>query len=120
MEWYMGSADLMERNLDRRVEAVVPVEDSEAGARIEAIIVAMLADERHSWQLGPDSRWQRTEELVPGSGESDVFETLKRAAIASATRRDLSGEALFDGTEATAGRRRRRTRKPRAIRRGSR
>jgi len=117
MEWYIGSADLMERNLDRRVEAVVPIEDAEAGSRIEAIIGAMLDDERHSWQLGADSAWRRTEELVPGSGESDVFETLKRAAMAGAARRDASGEALFKGTDAVGRRRRRRQARP--TRRGS-
>ena len=41
-EWYIGSADLMDRNLDRRVEAVVPVEDSEARARIADIVDVML------------------------------------------------------------------------------
>ena len=62
-EWYIGSADLMERNLDRRVEAVVPVEDAEARARIAEIIATMLADDRRSWQLGSDAVWRRTEEL---------------------------------------------------------
>ena len=53
----------MDRNLDRRVEAVVPVEDPEARARLAEIVEIMLADDRRSWQLGPDATWRRTEEL---------------------------------------------------------
>ncbi len=60
-EWYIGSADLMDRNLDRRVEAIVPVEDLDARARLAEIIDLMLADDRRSWQLQPDATWVRTE-----------------------------------------------------------
>src|SRR4029453_15270760 len=52
-EGFIGSADLMDRNLDRRVEAVVPVEDSEAKAHIADIVELMLADARRSWQPHP-------------------------------------------------------------------
>ena len=68
-EWYIGSADLMERNLDRRVEVVTPVEDHEAQARLARIVEVLLADDRRSWQLGPDGRWRRTE----------VIESVRRA-----------------------------------------
>jgi polyphosphate kinase len=50
----------MDRNLDRRIEAVVPVEDGEARARLAEIIDIMLADDRRSWQLGADGTWRRT------------------------------------------------------------
>jgi polyphosphate kinase len=100
-EWYIGSADLMDRNLDRRVEAVVPVEDAEARARLAEIIELMLADDRRSWQLQPDTRWVRTETLEGHPGTIDTFETLKERAlesghVASAPRRPGSGAGSLD------------------------
>jgi polyphosphate kinase len=80
-EWYIGSADLMERNLDRRVEAVVPVDDADARARIRQIVDTMLADDRHSWQLGADGAWRRTEDVDGEPGTVDTFAILKDAAI---------------------------------------
>jgi polyphosphate kinase len=82
-DWYIGSADLMERNLDRRVEVVTPVEDIEAQARLARIVDVMLADNRRSWQLGPDGRWQRTEVLESVEGTIDTFAVLKDDAAAS-------------------------------------
>ena len=79
-ELYIGSADLMERNLDRRVEALVPIEDPEARARIDAVLEVMLADDRRSWQLGADGAYRRTEDLNGRPGTIDTFETLKERA----------------------------------------
>lgn len=100
-EWYIGSADLMDRNLDRRVEAVVPVEDSEARARLAEIIELMLADDRRSWQLQPDATWVRTETLLGRPGTIDTFETLKERALeqghlAAAPRRPGIGAGSLD------------------------
>jgi polyphosphate kinase len=79
-ELYIGSADLMERNLDRRVEAIVPIEDPEARARIESALEVMLNDDRRSWQLGSDGTYRRTEEINGRPGSIDTFETLKKQA----------------------------------------
>ncbi len=76
-ELYIGSADLMERNLDRRVEAIVPIEDPEGRARIESALEVMLVDDRRSWQLSPDGTYRRTEEINGRPGSIDTFETLK-------------------------------------------
>jgi polyphosphate kinase len=100
-QWFIGSADLMDRNLDRRVEAVVPVEDSDARARIAEIVELMLADDRRSWQLQPNARWVRTETLEGRAGTIDTFETLKERAlesgeVASAPRRPGAGVGSLD------------------------
>jgi polyphosphate kinase len=84
-EWYTGSADLMERNLDRRVEVVFPIEDLEAQARIEEIVGVMLADDRRSWQLGADETWRRTEEILAAPGTIDTFAILKERTLAAAS-----------------------------------
>ena len=75
----------MERNLDRRVEALVPIEDPEARARIDAVLAVMLSDDRRSWQLGADGVYHRTEELNGTPGTIDTFETLKERAVQMAT-----------------------------------
>jgi polyphosphate kinase len=88
-EWYIGSADLMERNLDRRVEVVTPVDDREAQGRLARIIEVLLADDRRSWQLGPDGTWRRTEVIMGAEGTVDTFATLKEDALASHAAADV-------------------------------
>jgi len=57
---WIGSADLMPRNLDRRVEVLVPIEDARIRSEIDRVLDALLADTRFSWELGADGRWERT------------------------------------------------------------
>jgi polyphosphate kinase len=60
-EFYLGSADWMPRNFDRRVEAVAPVEDSTLHVRLRSLLRTSLEDNRLAWDLGADGRWtQRT------------------------------------------------------------
>ena len=54
--YYIGSADLRRRNLDRRVEAMIPVADPEAVARLEEILAVNLADDVQSWSLAATGR----------------------------------------------------------------
>ncbi len=100
-EWYIGSADLMDRNLDRRVEAVVPVEDAVARTRIEEVVDVLLADDRHSWQLASDAIWRRTEVLESREGTFGGFEVLEERALAlgqisSAPHRPGAGAGSMD------------------------
>jgi polyphosphate kinase len=64
---WLGSADLMPRNLDRRVEVLAPVEDARLRARIDGVLDALLGDTRYAWELGPDGQWARRR---PGAGET--------------------------------------------------
>jgi len=55
---FIGSADLMRRKLEGRVELVVPVEEPALQARLEEILSLCLSD-RGAWLLGPDGSWTR-------------------------------------------------------------
>ncbi len=59
--YLIGSADLMTRNIDRRVEALVPIDDASLRARLQEIIDITLADDRLAWELDGDGRWRRAE-----------------------------------------------------------
>jgi polyphosphate kinase len=57
--YLLGSADLMERNLDHRIEVVVPVEDTPVRNELESIFKAVLADNSQAWELNSDGTWTR-------------------------------------------------------------
>jgi polyphosphate kinase len=58
-EMYLGSADWMPRNLDRRVEAVTPVEAPNLVTKLKEILEIMLADNRYAWELKPDGSYHQ-------------------------------------------------------------
>jgi polyphosphate kinase len=66
---YMGSADMMIRNLDHRVEVVAPVEDAAARRELVQSLELMLADTALAWRLDADGAWTR---VAPAEGEAPL------------------------------------------------
>ncbi|WP_234018768.1 MULTISPECIES: RNA degradosome polyphosphate kinase [unclassified Streptomyces] len=58
-EVWIGSADMMHRNLDRRIEALVRVEDPAHRAALSRLLETGMSDGTASWHLGPDGNWTR-------------------------------------------------------------
>ena len=58
-EVWIGSADLMHRNLDRRVECLVRVSDQAQQAELRGLLDLAMDDSTGSWWLGPDGTWAR-------------------------------------------------------------
>jgi polyphosphate kinase len=58
-EWWIGSADLMHRNLDRRVEALVRVTDSNARQQLDRMMSLCMSDETSAFELAADGEWRR-------------------------------------------------------------
>ncbi len=56
-EIYLGSADWMPRNLDRRVEAVTPIEEPNLVNKLKEILATMLSDNRYAWELQADGTY---------------------------------------------------------------
>jgi polyphosphate kinase len=65
--YFMGSADVMPRNLDHRVEVVTPVEDPLLCRELQLSLDLMLADTALAWRLEPDGSWSRIADEA-GSG----------------------------------------------------
>jgi polyphosphate kinase len=67
---WIGSADLMHRNLDRRVEVLVQVPSKENAAQIGELLDLAFADSTYAWELGPDGDW------TPNAGTDHLQEVL--------------------------------------------
>ena len=68
-EFWIGSADMMHRNLDRRVEVMAQVKDPRLTAQMADILDSSLDPTTRCWLLQPDGRWA----AAPADGE-DVRE----------------------------------------------
>jgi hypothetical protein len=84
-DWYIGSADWMQRNLSQRVEIVTPILDPHARQRLYKILKINLEDRHDAWDMGADGAWHKlvaskdaTEDSVEALG---TFATLRRDAM---------------------------------------
>jgi polyphosphate kinase len=103
-EYLFGSADWMPRNLDRRVEVMVPVVDSLLQGRVQAVLDSCLLDRRQAWELQPDGSYvQRSDAATATAGSHTV---LMRDPWAGAARSPRRGGGAEDPPDAAAAARR--------------
>jgi polyphosphate kinase len=80
VRYYIGSADMMPRNLDGRVEALAPVEDPDLAARLQEILDVNVSPACRAWRLQADGNW------VLEDGDDDVQARLAQLAAQRANR----------------------------------
>ena len=77
--YYIGSADLMPRNLDRRVECVTPVVGPQLVERLETILGVALADDVLAWELRPDG-WRKVRTKAGMNAQERLLELAEQRA----------------------------------------
>jgi polyphosphate kinase len=91
-EWYIGSADWMYRNLNTRVECIMPVREPEARRRLAEILEINLQDRRFAWDMFPDGSYLRRSPAPDADPDSPAalgtFEALLRLAGRAAETRE--------------------------------
>ncbi len=109
---YIGSADLMPRNLDHRVELLVPVESERLRDQIDETLDLCLRDDTFAWELGPDGRWSRREGGRHGAHQALMERAGDRLpAGAPAVTSARNGSAHENGNAASGHKRRNRKHK---------
>jgi polyphosphate kinase len=79
--YYIGSADLMPRNLDKRVELLTPVESTELQAELDDTLERCLSDDTFAWTLDSEGKWHRR----TGRTRSVHQELMERAIAQTST-----------------------------------
>ena len=88
--WFVGSADMMPRNLDKRVEVLVPVTEPAHRAHLDAVCAALLADDVVAFEMDAAGRWRRRGPGEFGSA-SDAQARIHALATAAVRRRAPHG-----------------------------
>lgn len=87
-EVWIGSADLMHRNLDRRIEVLVRLEDPDHIARIDKFFGWAFSDDVSSWHLQPDNTWLRKNANAKGKPLPDLQDLVMQYRTKARARRN--------------------------------
>ncbi|MFC7309383.1 RNA degradosome polyphosphate kinase [Streptomyces monticola] len=86
-EVWIGSADMMHRNLDRRIEALVRVTDPAHRAALNRLLETGMSDTTASWHLGPDGDWTRHATAENGEAAGQPLRNVQEMLIDARRRR---------------------------------
>jgi polyphosphate kinase len=89
-EYFIGSADMMQRNLQNRVEVVVPVEDPELRQELRLILDVQLGDPRSAWDMQPDGSYiQRGHsDLIARNSQETLIAVAEQRMVAAEKHRE--------------------------------
>jgi polyphosphate kinase len=77
-EYYIGSADSMQRNLEKRVEVLVPIEDTRLQTELRFILDTQLSDQRGAWDMQPDGSYAQRTGLNAKHSQVQMIERTER------------------------------------------
>ena len=95
-EVYLSSADWMERNMDRRLELLFPIDDPDCRNEILTVLDAGFNDNTSAWRLRPDNTYARVKPAPyeePFRSQQRLYEMMVRMAVQS---REQKRHAVFD------------------------
>ncbi len=92
---FISSADWMPRNLDRRIELLVPIEDAASQKRILEMLDTYFSDNCQSWQLMPDATYRRRQP-APGQPRIRAQERLYQQAAEAIRQAELARQTIFE------------------------
>ncbi|MCX5747778.1 MAG: RNA degradosome polyphosphate kinase, partial [Proteobacteria bacterium] len=86
--YYLGSADAMQRNLEKRVEVLVPIEDARLQGELRHLLDTQLSDQRGAWDMQPDGSYvQRSGSGAKHSQQQLIERTERRLKDSTRLRR---------------------------------
>jgi polyphosphate kinase len=77
-EYYLGSADAMQRNLEKRVEVLIPIEDARLQGELRHILDTQLSDQRGAWDMNPDGSYVKRTSMGAKHSQQQMIERTER------------------------------------------